>query len=457
MSEKDPNVQSDFMIEKIKDRPINKAKLVRRMLITAAMAVIFGLVACFTFLGLEPILNRWMNPEEELPKVYFPEETEEMLPEEMLLENILDPIEESSSAEGGTEELTDPDDPNAENEGLTEEQIREILSEMKLGVVNYRQMYAAMTEYTKNLQKSMVTLTGITSRLDWFNDVNESSNKSSGIIIFNNTKELLILTNYAPLANAQRLNVTFCNGAETVAEFKRKDPSSGLAVVTVQIEALPENFLEETIAIAKPGSSSQSNLTGTPVIALGCPMGTVNSMGYGVITSSSGIVSEEDVSYKLLQTDIVGSPMADGVLFNLYGQFIGIITHDHSVEGMENLITAYGITDLKKRMEKLSNDQPFSYLGIYGTSVSVGIHEELHVPYGTYVKDVELDSPAMRAGIQKGDVITQMDEYAINNFTDYVSFMNIKNPETEVHITVMRSAPNGYKEMRVDVTLGELK
>ena len=457
MSEKDPNVQSDFMIEKIKDRPINKAKLVRRMLITAAMAVIFGLVACFTFLGLEPILNRWMNPEEELPKVYFPEETEEMLPEEMLLENILDPIEESSSAEGGTEELTDPDDPNAENEGLTEEQIREILSEMKLGVVNYRQMYAAMTEYTKNLQKSMVTLTGITSRLDWFNDVNESSNKSSGIIIFNNTKELLILTNYAPLANAQRLNVTFCNGAETVAEFKRKDPSSGLAVVTVQIEALPENFLEETIAIAKPGSSSQSNLTGTPVIALGCPMGTVNSMGYGVITSSSGIVSEEDVSYKLLQTDIVGSPMADGVLFNLYGQFIGIITHDHSVEGMENLITAYGITDLKKRMEKLSNDQPFSYLGIYGTSVSVGIHEELHVPYGTYVKDVELDSPAMRAGIQKGDVITQMDEYAINNFTDYVSFMNIKNPETEVHVTVMRSAPNGYKEMRVDVTLGELE
>jgi S1-C subfamily serine protease len=124
---------------------------------------------------------------------------------------------------------------------------------------------------------------------------------------------------------------------------------------------------------------------------------------------------------------------------------------------MENLITAYGITDLKKRMEKLSNDQPFSYLGIYGTSVSVGIHEELHVPYGTYVKDVELDSPAMRAGIQKGDVITQMDEYAINNFSDYVSFMNIKNPETEVDVTIMRSAPNGYKEMNVEVTLGELK
>ena len=40
MSEKEPNVQSDFMIEKIKERPINKGKLVKRMLLTAAMAVI---------------------------------------------------------------------------------------------------------------------------------------------------------------------------------------------------------------------------------------------------------------------------------------------------------------------------------------------------------------------------------------------------------------------------------
>ncbi|MBO4514794.1 MAG: serine protease, partial [Lachnospiraceae bacterium] len=166
---------------------------------------------------------------------------------------------------------------------------------------------------------------------------------------------------------------------------------------------------------------------------------------------------DEDANYKLLQTDIVGSPLADGVLFNLYGQFIGIITHDHSAAGMENLITAYGITDLKKRMEKMSNDQPFSYAGIYGTSVSLSAHEELYVPYGAYVKDIALDSPAMRAGIQKGDVITQMDEYAITNFSDYVSFLNIKNPETEVQVTVLRLAQNGYKEMQVEMTLGELK
>ena len=57
--------EKNFMIEKIKERPVNKKKLLRRTLITASMAVIFGLVACFTFLVLEPVISNWLYPEEE--------------------------------------------------------------------------------------------------------------------------------------------------------------------------------------------------------------------------------------------------------------------------------------------------------------------------------------------------------------------------------------------------------
>lgn len=453
MSEKEPNVQSDFMIEKIKERPINKGKLVKRMLLTAAMAVIFGLVACFTFLALEPVLNGIMNPAEELPKVYFPEETEEMTPEEMLLESTPTPVEVTPTA------TTEPDGQTGEGSepALSEEDVQRILTELQLNVGNYRQMYAALSDYTKSLQKCMVTITGITSRIDWFDDVNESANKSAGVIIYNNTKELLILTDFTPLERAQRLNVTFCNGAETTAELKRKDPSTHLAVVSIPIEVLPEGFLEETISIARPGSSNQSNLIGTPVIALGSPMGTMNSAGYGVITATTGQASDADANYKLLQTDINGSPLASGVLFNLYGQLIGVITNEHSAIGMENLITAYGITDMKKRMEKLSNDQPFAYLGIYGTSVNVSIHEELNVPYGAYVKDVVFDSPAMRAGILQGDLIVQIDETEISTFSDYMAAIYKKNPEETIRVTILRQAMNGYKEMNMNIILGERK
>lgn len=450
MPDKEPNVQSDFMIEKIKERPVNKKKLILHLLSTAAAAVLFGLVACFTFLALEPVLSKWMNPEEEPPKIYFPEETEEMLPEDMLSENIPD-----SSAEGvpdGTE-VQDPDLGNV----AVEELIQQVLTEMRLNVSNYRQMHSALAEYAKTLQKTMVTITGIRSRVDWFNDVNESTNRSSGVIIANNTKELLILTDFTPLEKAERLHVTFCNGAETMAELKRKDPSTNLAVISIPVEGLPEDFLSETIAIARPGSTNQSNLEGTPVIALGNPMGSTNSVGYGLITATSGQVSDADVNYKLLQTDIVGSPMADGVLFNLYGQLIGVITSDHQMKGMENLIIAYGITDLKKRMERLSNDQPFPYMGIYGISVSLGAHEELGMPYGAYVKDVALDSPAMRAGIRQGDVIIQMDESEINNFSNYITVLNLKEPENVVNVKILRQAQNEYKEMDFHVTLGTRK
>ena len=50
MPDLEQKAQNDFVIEKIKVKPVNKKKLMRRMVITVALAVIFGLVACVTFL-----------------------------------------------------------------------------------------------------------------------------------------------------------------------------------------------------------------------------------------------------------------------------------------------------------------------------------------------------------------------------------------------------------------------
>ena len=76
----------EFLQEKIKERPINKKKLLQRTVITASLALLFGLVACLTFLLLEPVLNNWLYPEEEPQIVTFPQEKNEMLPEDMLTE-----------------------------------------------------------------------------------------------------------------------------------------------------------------------------------------------------------------------------------------------------------------------------------------------------------------------------------------------------------------------------------
>ena len=85
-----PETASDFefLQEKIKERPINKKKLFRRMVITASLAVLFGVLACLSFLLLEPILNNWLYPEEQPEIVTFPQEKDEMRPEDMLTEEI---------------------------------------------------------------------------------------------------------------------------------------------------------------------------------------------------------------------------------------------------------------------------------------------------------------------------------------------------------------------------------
>ena len=131
MEQKNPN---DFMVEKIKVKPVNKKKLIRRTLITISMAIIFGMVACVTFLVLEPVISNWLNPEEEpqVEMVVFPEDREEMSPEEMLAENL--PTESPSPSPSPSPE------PEAGEEGgpeatptpvaLGEEQVQEILDKV---------------------------------------------------------------------------------------------------------------------------------------------------------------------------------------------------------------------------------------------------------------------------------------------------------------------------------------
>ena len=138
---------TDFLKETIKQRPLNKRKLVRRTLITAAMAVIFGMVACFTFLLLEPVISNRLYPEEEPEAIVFEEETEEneILPEDMI----------ADESQMQPEETEPP--------ALEDEQIAQVLSEMQLGTNDYLTLFNEMNKVAKEVQKSIVTVVGVTS------------------------------------------------------------------------------------------------------------------------------------------------------------------------------------------------------------------------------------------------------------------------------------------------------
>ena len=84
-------------------------------------------------------------------------------------------------------------------------------------------------------------------------------------------------------------------------------------------------------------------------------------------------------------------------------------------------------------------------------------NSELGVPYGAYIKEVEMDSPAMLAGIQQVDVITGFGERVIISFDEYTNSLLSMKPGDSVELTIMRQSQQEYKEMKFDITLTVLK
>ena len=149
----------------------------------------------------------------------------------------------------------------------------------------------------------MVMVTAVTSNIDWFSTVQESSNQTSGVIVDNNGKELLVLTNASPLRSAESLSLTFYNGQQANAQIKQQDSYTNLAVLSVALTDLPEELREKEEIYPEIDFTVSEKQPGTPVIALGSPMGTGNSIGYGMITSTSIPYSVPDRNYRILQTD----------------------------------------------------------------------------------------------------------------------------------------------------------
>lgn len=426
MEENQQNQDIEFIKEKVKERPLNRKKLMRRTLLTASMAVIFGLIACFTFLVLEPVFSNLLYPEEEPQQVELEAENieEEIGPEDMLLEE-------------ETEEESQP---------------QTVVEKVELEMSDFQRLYRTMYALGQEVEKeSLVTVTGVTSDVDWFNNPYENQGQTSGLIVADNGQELLILSDSAVLEGAESMEVTFSDGMKAEAELKSKDKETGLAVVGVELSAMDEETKNAVKAAVLGGSGS--SLLATPVLALGRPVGTAGSVIFGMVTSTDQRVNLEDHNLQMLTTDMVGKNSSSGVLINLSRQVVGIIRQEEGEEDGTRTLTAYGITDLLPIIRKLSNGQQIAHLGITGTDVPEEAHEEGGVPRGAYVTGIRMDSPAMRAGIQSGDVITKLGTAEISSFSDYQDALLNLSPNSEITVTLMRQGQPEYQEMTLEVIL----
>ncbi|MBQ6788022.1 MAG: serine protease [Lachnospiraceae bacterium] len=442
----EPSQASDFefLQEKIKERPINKKKLIQRTIITASLALLFGLIACLTFLLLEPVLNNWLYPEEEPIVVTFPQEKDEMRPEDMLTEDETTQEEtESEESVSSSENVALVDTPQ---ESSTEENEEENL------IAGYEDMYQSIRELYQEVATSMVTVTGVKSDVDWFNNPYESEGTIAGVVIANNNRELLILTKRSPLKGAESIHVTFFNGTIAEGSIKKYDVNTDLAVIAVELKYLSSNVLKD-VSVAKLASSNDVGLQGIPVMAVGNIFGYKDSVSYGMITSMGNIITLADNQYKLITTDIYGSKNPTGILVNMEGRVLGMLDNTHNNEDTANLVSAIGITELKGMITKLSNGADVPYAGLYVQDISSDARLELGLPKGAYISNMDMNSPAMKKGIQKGDILIRVGDKEINTAADYMNAIRGYSANREITITVLRSAQEEYEEMEFVVEL----
>lgn len=431
----------NFLQEKIKERPINKRKLLKRTIITAMMAVLFGLLACLSFVLLEPVLNNWLYPEEEPEIVTFPQEQEEMLPGDMLTEGSTVQTQESVSDVQTEQGSTDLENTNESHTDVQEEE-----SPLEQYTAYYDELYKAY----KEVSSSMVTVTAVHSDVDWFNNTYESEGTTAGVIIANNNRELLILTRKSTLDTAESICVTFCNGVDAYAILKKYDSNTDLAVLAADLKYVGSSTLD-SVTVATLGSSASSGLVGKPVMAIGNIFGYKDSVCYGIVTSKGNNVELADSEYKLITTDIYASENPSGILVSLSGEVIGIIDNSYNNPDTSNLLSALGITELKGMITKLSNGEDISYLGIYTQDIPAQVRMEMGMPQGAYIFDIDMDSPAMLKGIQKGDIIVQIGSEEIRSASDYMNALRNAELDRSLRIVVQRANAELYEEMTFTV------
>ena len=200
--------------------------------------------------------------------------------------------------------------------------------------------------------------------------------------------------------------------------------------------------------------NSYSVSYGSPVIAVGAPIGVPDSFAYGTILSSSGIKTVTDGEYSLFTTDINGSSNGSGVLVNLDGQVVGFIMQDFA-QNDSGSITAVPISPLKSLIELLSNNKPLPYIGVEGQDVSQAVSKETDMPEGIYVTSVAADSPALSSGLMPGDFIVSVDESKTITLRLLHDRLMNKAPGDTMKVGVKRLGADGYVDFTFTMTVGE--
>ena len=252
-----------------------------------------------------------------------------------------------------------------------------------------------------------------------------------------------ILTNNHMVEQAQEVKVSLADGRETKARILGADKRTDLAVLRVEMEALPH---------ATMGDSEKMEV-GDIVLAIGNPFGLGETVTMGIVSAlgrgSLGLADYED----FIQTDAAINPgNSGGALVNTRGEVIGINTAIYSrsggYQGIGFAIPSNMARDVLDDIVKSGHVvRGYAGFAIQGLTAELARAFGLQDTRGAVVSGVDPDGPAARGGLQRGDVIVSFRGHAVASDNDVRTQLSRLKPGDQAVLEVVRDG------RRRDVTL----
>lgn len=277
-----------------------------------------------------------------------------------------------------------------------------------------------------------ITNQGVTTNI--WGQATETASSGSGFIISENG---YVVTNYHVIKGAQKLTVIMNNEEEYAATIVDYDEGNDFALIKIEATGLDYVTL----------GSSDDLIVGDQVVAIGNPLGELTtSLTVGYISVKDRDVTIDNGSINMLQTDTAINPgNSGGPLFNMKGEVIGITTAKYSGSAVESIGFAIPIDDVADMIQELLEKGYIStpYMGININNSRDGM--------GIYVVSVSADSPAAKAGLQKGDIIVGLGEYETSTLASLDKVLRNFEPGDTTTIFVYRNR----SVLQLSITFGE--
>lgn len=288
----------------------------------------------------------------------------------------------------------------------------------------------------------------------------EGTGSASGIILAEKDGKMYIATNNHVVEGATSVKIIFYDETTADASVKGTDAATDLAVVEVDLGKLSAET-KKKVKIAAIGDSNATKV-GEQAIAIGNALGYGTSVTVGYISAKDREISEEDsASVKLIQTDAAINPgNSGGALVNNKGQVIAINSAKFASEQIEGMGFAIPMATAEPILEELMNQKEVAkndqaYLGITGQDVSSQYTELYGLPEGIYVSEVSEGSPAEKAGIRKGYIITALNGRVVKTSEQLQERLTQCEAGDKGTITVQVASGGTYQEKELAVTYGK--